>query len=107
MTKYLILAAILILVVYGCIEAWPLVAGPTLFIASPENYATIPGGIVNVDGKASRAAELSLDGTPLLHKEDGTFSSILTLPRGSSILTLAATDRFGRTVTVTRSIFVP
>ena len=64
-------------------------------------------GIVTVSGKAARAAQLTLDGAPLLHEEDGNFSTTLTFPRGGSVLTFAATDLFGKRVTATRTIFVP
>ena len=107
MIKYLIGAVLLIGIVYGGIEAWPLVVGPTLVITSPTNYETFPGGIVEVKGYAARATEFSIDGSPVLHDQDGSFSSTFTFPRGGSILTFVATDRFGRKVTATRTIFVP
>lgn len=107
MTKYLIIATLTILAGYGCVEAWPLMAGPTLSIASPLNNASFPEGAVPIAGRAARAAQLTLDGAPILRDQQGNFSSTLTFPRGGSILTFAATDRFGRTVTATRSIFVP
>lgn len=107
MIKYLIGAILLFGFGYGSVEAWPLMAGPTLSISSPADDAAFPGGIVTVEGKALRAAELTIDGTTVLHNQDGSFSSTLTLPRGGSILTFVATDRFGRSVTAARSIFVP
>jgi hypothetical protein len=107
MIKYLISAALLALGVYGFIEAWPLIEGPALTIDSPGNYMTFPGGIVLISGKALRAAELTLDGAPLLRDQDGSFSSTLTFPAGGSILTFAARDRFGKRTSVMRSIFVP
>ena len=107
MTKYLIGAVLLVLAGYGLIKAWPLMAGPALSIMSPTNNAPFPGGIVSVRGRAERAAAIMLNGAPLLHDQSGDFSSTLTFPRGGSILTFVATDRFGRTVTETRSVFVP
>ncbi len=107
MTRYFIGAVLLILLGYGLVEAWPLIAGPKLVISSPINNASFPGGIVNVQGTAARAALLTLDGEPLLHDQNGNFSSTLTFPEGGSILTFSATDRFGRHVTETRTIFVP
>ena len=107
MTKYFIGAVLTIFVGYGLVEAWPLLSGPSLFIDSPTNNAPFPSGIVSVRGKAVRAASLTLNGAPILRDQDGGFSSTLTFPRGGSILTFVATDRFGRTVTVTRTIFVP
>ncbi|MCX6788203.1 MAG: hypothetical protein NT108_03525 [Candidatus Kaiserbacteria bacterium] len=107
MTKYLLVAVLLILGGYGSIEAWPLIAGPALDITSPADNASFPGGIVDIRGEAGRAAQLTLNGAPLLRDQNGVFSSTLTFPRGGSILTFVAADRFGRTVTATRSIFVP
>ncbi|HVB20210.1 MAG TPA: hypothetical protein VNF51_02950 [Candidatus Paceibacterota bacterium] len=107
MIRYLIGAVLIIGALYGSMEAWPLLAGPELVVDSPVDNATFPGGIVSVQGQAVRAAELTVDGATVLHDQNGNFLSTLTFPQGGSILTFVATDRFGRTVTVTRSIFVP
>jgi uncharacterized protein YfaP (DUF2135 family) len=107
MTKYLIILILFAFVGYGLIKAWPLISGPSLSVNFPQNGATITDGIATVEGTAMRAAQLTLDGAPLLHEENGDFSTTLTFPRGSSILTFVAADRFGRTVTATRTIFVP
>lgn len=107
MVNYLIGAVLLVVAVYGGIEAWPLIAGPTLTIETPTPYASFPDGIVTVHGRAARAAELVINGALALYDQNGDFSSTLTFPHGGSILTFVATDRFGRTVTATRSIFVP
>ena len=107
MTKYITLAVLFLIVGYGLVEAWPLIEGPSLSIASPINNASFPDGIVTIRGSAPRAAQLTLDGATVLHEENGNFSSTLTFPRGGSILTFVATDRFGRRVTTTRDIFVP
>ncbi len=107
MTKKITLAVFIILASYGLQEAWPLIVGPSLSIESPVNNTSSGNGIVTVSGKAARAAELIINGAPVLHEEDGSFRTVLTFPRGGSILTFAATDRFGRTLTSTRTIFVP
>lgn len=107
MTQYLTATVLVILFGYGLVEAWPLIAGPSLSIDSPTQNAPYPGGIVSIRGKAARATQLSLNGAQVLHDQDGSFSSTLSFPHGGSILTFEAQDRFGRTVTATRSIFVP
>ncbi len=107
MTRYLIGAALFVLIGYGLIEAWPLIKGPSLSITSPADNGSFPDGTVRIEGRVKRAATITLNGVPLLHDQNGNFSSTLTFPRGGSILTLTVTDRFGRTVTETRSIFVP
>jgi hypothetical protein len=107
MTRVLLLFILLLLGIYGAIEAWPLIAGPSLSVSSPEDNASFAGGTVAIAGRAERIASLTLDGEPLLRDEHGDFSAALTFPRGGSILTFIATDQFGRRVRVTRSIFVP
>jgi hypothetical protein len=107
MTRYIIGSILLVLAGYGLIEAWPLIAGPALFIISPTDNATFTNGIVSVKGMVKRTAAIRLNGAPILHDQNGNFESTLTFPRGGSILTFTVTDRFGRTVTETRSIFVP
>ena len=92
---------------YGALEAWPLIAGPRLSITSPAEGAVVPGGIVAVAGNAARAANLTLDGALVAHEENGDFATTLTFPHGTSILTFAATDQFGKRRTATRTIYVP
>ena len=107
MTKYVILAVILVTIGYGLIKAWPLLEGPSLKVTFPQNNATLPDGTVSVRGNAARAAELTLDGAPVLHQENGDFSTTLTFPSGDSELTFVATDLFGRRVVARRTVFVP
>jgi hypothetical protein len=107
MTKYLILGVILIIAGYGLVKAWSLLEGPSLSIYFPPNNATFPGGTVAIRGNAARAAELTLDGASVLHQENGDFSTTLTFPSGDSELTFVATDLFGRTATIERTISVP
>ncbi len=107
MVNYLIGAVLLIVVSYGGIEAWPLIAGPSLAVDVPAQNESFPGGIVTIEGRTSRVAELTINGALALYDQKGDFSSTLTFPRGGSILTFVATDRFGRRVTETRTIFVP
>lgn len=106
-TNYLIGAALVALAAYGGLEAWPLIAGPSIVIDSPSDNAPFPSGVVAVRGAAARAARLSLNGAPLLRDRQGNFSTLLAFPEGGSVLTFSAADRFGREITATRSIFVP
>jgi hypothetical protein len=107
MTRYLTVALLALLVLYGLVEAWPLIRGPQLSVDEPRDQTTVENGIVTVQGVAERVAILTLNGAPLLYDQNGRFSSTLTFPRGGTILTFMAADRFGRTTTVTRTIFVP
>jgi hypothetical protein len=103
-----ILTILLILVVlgYGLKEAWPLLSGPGLTITSPKNSEIFDNGFITILGTAVHTQSVSLDGGPLLIDQKGHFSETLVLPRGGAILTLTATDRFGRTVTERRTVYV-
>lgn len=107
MTRHLTVVILLLIALYGLAEGWPLIAGPSLRIETPAHNALVPDGILTVAGTIARAAIFTLNGAPLLYDQNGRFSSTLTFPEGSSILTFVATDRFGKTVTETRNIFVP
>lgn len=106
MTRYLIAAALIILAGYGFIEVRPLALGPSLSVSSITTDPTAPD-LITVEGRVYRTVALTLNGAPVLPQEDGSYSSTFALPSGGSILTLTATDRFGRSVTRTRSVFIP
>lgn len=107
MTKYLIAVVLGMLALYGLTEARPLLLGPALSIDSPLESERLGANVVTLTGKAFRVAALTLNGMELLPDQNGIFSSTFALPSGTSILTLKAEDRFGRTITKTRTVFVP
>ena len=107
MTKLLLSLVLVAFAAYGLVEAWPILSGPSLSVTAPLDGASVQGGIVSVRGSVAHVALLTLDGAPVLRDEEGRFSSTLTLPRGTSILTFMAADRFGRHVTATRTVFIP
>lgn len=107
MTRPLIALVLLALLSYGAIELYPLLAGPSLTTIFPKDGANYPDGVVKIEGRALRAASLSLNGGPLFPDETGHFETELAYPPGGSILTLTATDRFGRTRTRERTLYIP
>src|SRR5580698_2638595 len=98
---------LILLIGYGVKEAWPLISGPQLALASPENGGIFDNGFITISGTAVHTQSVSLDGGPLLTDPQGHFSETVVLPPGGAILTLTATDRFGRTTTMRRDVFVP
>lgn len=107
MNRYVIGLFFALLGAYGLFEAWPLIAGPSLSIETPMSFSTFETGVVTVSGESARTASLTLNGTPFLPDQNGTFVKTLAFASGASILTFVASDRFGRTITETRTIFVP
>lgn len=97
---------LVILAGYGLVVATPILTGPTLAIASPQSFELLNDGHAVIQGTAHHASTLWLNGAPLLMDESGNFHATLTLPAGGAILSLTATDRFGREITERRSVFV-
>lgn len=98
---------LILLAGYGVIKALPLLEGPRLTLSSPLDGARIDSGVVEITGVARHTEKLTLDGAPLLIDEHGNVSTTLTLPRGGAILSLTVSDRFGRSHTVERTVYVP
>lgn len=105
--KGIIAIVLVVLVGYGLLEARHLIAGPSISLVSPSNYTNFPDGVVPVNGVANNTENLTLNGGPLPIDEAGNFTETLLLPSGGGILSLTATDRFGRSVTERRMIYVP
>jgi hypothetical protein len=108
MTHRSVLGIVLaLLLLYGATRALPILSGPVLTVTSPPNYASFAEGYVPIEGVAKYTETLTLNGGPLLIDENGRFATTLLLPRGGAILTLTATDRFGRQVTEKRTVLIP
>ena len=104
-TRTIAAVFLLVLLGYGAVAAWPILTGPRISIDSPGDYALLPDGHAAIEGRALHTETLWLNGAPLLMDESGRFSALLTLPSGGAILSLTATDRFGREITERRSVF--
>lgn len=107
MIRIAVAVVLSLLVLYGLKEGYPLIAGPSLSIESPVDYASAENGQILVAGVAKHTETLTLNGGILLIDERGRFSTSLTLPQGGAILSLTATDRFGRSVTERRTVYIP
>jgi hypothetical protein len=98
---------LLLVLLYGIREALPLILGPRIELTSPKNGESFYNGFITISGTAVHTQSVRLDGGPLLTDQHGNFTTTLTLPHGGAILTISATDRFGRTVSEERTVFVP
>lgn len=101
------LIVLLVLMGYGVFKGLPLVVGPHITLSSPTDGQGVTDGFVTIAGVATHTENLSLNSAPLLIDASGHFSTTLVLPHGSAILSLTATDRFGKSESVRRTIFVP
>jgi len=106
--KTLVFTLLALVLIYGLWEARPLLIGPSLSVTSPTAGEVVQSGVLTILGTALRATTLTLDGAPLLaDATNGHFAVTLAYGPGTSILTFVARDRFGRSRTTTRTIFVP
>lgn len=107
MIRFVLASLLVVVLLYGGMEAAPLIAGPRIDLSSPLESVSIVDGVIAIRGTAKRAESLELNGGPLLIEENGNFSKEITLPRGGVTLSLVATDRFGRTDKTVQTVFVP
>jgi len=103
-TRYTAAFVLVLVVGYGLVKAWPLVSGPSIHL---EPYTIDESGTLFLTGRAVHTETLRLNGSILLIDEQGGFRQPLTLPTGGVILSLTATDRFGRSVHETLPVFAP
>ena len=107
MFRTLAAGTLALLACYGVVKALPLLLGPDIQIDTPVAHESIPGGFITISGRAVHTQDMTLNGAPFLIDEKGRFETTLLLPQGGAILTLTATDRFGRRASAERSVFVP
>lgn len=107
MFKTLAAVTLVLLTVYGVIKAVPLLVGPQIKIEAPLEGASVADGFMTISGRAVHTSTLTLNGAPFLIDEKGRFSTTLLLPKGGAILSLTATDRFGRQTSVERTVYIP
>jgi hypothetical protein len=107
LSRFATLGVLALLVVYGVFKGLPLLSGPEVSLESPANGQSFGDGFAVVKGVARHANALTLDGAPLLIDEEGRFEASLVLPEGGAILSLTASDRFGREKRLERSVFIP
>jgi hypothetical protein len=103
--KILITVVLVALIGYGVLEARHLIVGPVISLTVPINY-TSSDGFIEVSGIAHNTESLTVNGNPLPIDEAGRFHDELLLPAGGAILSLTARDRFQRTTTLTRTIYL-
>ncbi len=83
---------------YGIFEARKIIRGPQINLVYPENGSTITDSLVTISGTTQNIKSLTLNDHTIYMDEKGQWKEKLMLPQGYTILTLAGTDRFGKTV---------
>jgi cytoskeleton protein RodZ len=81
-------------------------AAPALQVDSPNDNLRVNNGTVGVVGRTDPDATLSVNGQQVDLTSSGAFSVSVTLPNGTTDLTITATNKLGRVSTVKRTITV-
>ncbi|MEX1028073.1 MAG: hypothetical protein WD049_08740 [Candidatus Paceibacterota bacterium] len=86
---------------YGAFQARHMISGPVVAIQSPHNGATIHTSLVTIEGTTANISAIRLNDRAIYINEQGAFEEPVVLARGYNVITISATDRFGREVTDT------
>ena len=96
MKRVLIVFIVLVVISYGLFEARKLLEGPEITILSPADGSATSSAAVTVMGTAQNISFLTINDAPSYTDEAGKFVYRFSPPAGYTVVTVAATDRFGR-----------
>jgi len=77
---------------------------PMIVIENPKQDAILDDRKVDVLGKTSPDATVTVNGVSVLVRSDGNFFDQVSLDPGVNTITITATSRFGKSTTVTRKV---
>jgi hypothetical protein len=100
----LISAAVLIVIGYTLYEIQKIVYGPRINILSPKNGITVSKSLLDISGKAQNIADISMNDRKIFVDEAGNFDEKILLSYGYNLITLKASDKFGRNTEKTLEI---
>jgi hypothetical protein len=89
---------------YGFYKALPLILGPKIEIASPQNGEAIEGTTATIRGTVTRSQQFFVNGIATPFSKEGLFETRIPIYPGNNILTLTALDRFNRPINVTLTL---
>ena len=92
----LLTALALIIAGYGLFEARRIIEGPQVTIYMPKSGSATSTSAVIITGNAQNISFLTINDLPSFTDQKGNFTETLSIPPGPAVLTVAATDRFGR-----------
>lgn len=89
---------------YGLFQARAYIQGPIVDLYEPYGGTTLTENTFVVHGYANHISHILLNGRKIFVNEHGEFTETLPVPQGYFTVTVEAQDRFGRTLTRTRSM---
>lgn len=101
---FLFAACTLLFLSYFIIQYRNLNQPPQLVIEKPEQDTIVEDRKVDIFGKTSPDATVTVNGVSVLVRSDGRFFDQASLIPGVNTITITATSRFGRSTTVIRKV---
>lgn len=92
----LITIFLLFLFGYTFFEIQKMVFGPKIVVLSPKNGGLVSQSLIEISGKTANIKSISLNDKSIFIDEKGNFSEKILLSYGYNVLTLKASDKFGR-----------
>lgn len=79
-------------------------SAPQIIISSPEELETISSNVTQVRGRTQPETVLSINGQKVEIAQDGSFSQEINLLPGTNTIVIHATNKFGKTTEIKRSV---
>jgi hypothetical protein len=92
----LLIALFVVLTAYSLYQARALLIGPRVWVTNLKDGEVVNTPLVVVEGQSRNIAWISLNGRQIFTDENGNWSEKLIVSEGTSIMTVEASDRFGR-----------
>jgi cytoskeleton protein RodZ len=81
-----------------------LAGAPILTTTSPEADQALTGGVLEVSGKTTPGADVTVNDSPVLADTDGNFSEKVALQDGVNAIRIMSRSKLGKSTTVTRNV---
>ncbi len=103
-TAFALVLTIVAIVTYLLWQFSALAAPPGLSISSPGADTAITGSVVDVAGKTTPGADVSVNDSPVLTDPDGNFNEKVTLQDGINAIRITARSKLGKSTVITRNV---
>ena len=92
----IIVLAALIIASYGAWRSLDYARGPAITIFQPVNGSAMSSSTMDIIGRADRINSLTINGQAISLDEQGNFKETVIVFPGVNMITLSASDQFGR-----------
>lgn len=79
-------------------------SSPVIVISSPDEFQVITTNSAEIKGRTQPESSLTINGQKIEVSSDGSFSEEVALLPGTNIITIQATNRFGKMTEVKRNV---